>query len=92
MAHSDRKTRSQLVKVHRALLAAARHKAMSEHNDYILTLLKAETVGKEGLPPASVDSWNQFLGFGEGTWARFTSKGDVVFESNDGTRLQWQPA
>jgi hypothetical protein len=77
---------NQLRSVHQALLDAARRKAERKNNDYILTLLKGESVGKEGLPQASVDCWNLYLGFKEGeVYARFDSQYHfVVFEDRAG--------
>ena len=78
---------NQLRALHQALLDAARRKAEAENNRYILTLLKSESVGKEGLPQASVDCWNGYLGFKEGeVYARFDSHNKFVgFEDKAGS-------
>jgi hypothetical protein len=71
---SNRRATSMLRGTHQALLDAARKKAEAEHNDYMLTLLKGESVGSEGLPMASVDSLNLYLGFEDGeVFAKFDS-------------------
>lgn len=70
--NGSKRVMNQLRALHQALLDAARRKAEAEHNHHILTLLKGETVGKEGLPQASID---EFLGFTPSeVHARFDSK------------------